>query len=44
MEGRTDYLSRPHADDKVNPENCGISFYSQSELDEKVSYGADHEM
>jgi predicted amidohydrolase YtcJ len=41
---RTACLSRPYADDKVLPENCGISVYSQSELDDRVSYGIDHGM
>jgi predicted amidohydrolase YtcJ len=41
---RTACLSRPYADDRVLPENCGISVYSQSELDDRVSYGIDHGM
>ncbi|WP_313071371.1 amidohydrolase [Lacrimispora sp.] len=41
---RTACLSTPYADDELYPENCGISVYSQSELDGRVSYGADHGM
>lgn len=36
---RTALLSRPYADDWTNPDNCGISIYSQKELDDKISYG-----
>jgi predicted amidohydrolase YtcJ len=41
---RTACLSSPYADDELHPKNCGISIYSQSELDDRVSYGADHGM
>jgi predicted amidohydrolase YtcJ len=41
---RTACLSRPYADDEAQPENCGISVYSQSELDDRVIYGIDHGM
>ncbi|MFT4105112.1 MAG: amidohydrolase [Lacrimispora sp.] len=39
---RTALLSRPYADDAENPDNCGISIYSQEELDEKICFAAEH--
>ena len=41
---RTASLNSPYADDIENPDNCGISIYSQEELDQKISYGASHGM
>lgn len=39
---RTAFLSRPYADDAENPGNCGISIYSQEELDEKICFASEH--
>ncbi len=39
---RTAFLSRPYADDAENPDNCGISIYSQEELNEKICFASEH--
>lgn len=41
---RTASLETPYADDIEHPDNCGISIYSQEELDQRISYGASHGM
>lgn len=41
---RTAFLSQPYADDPEKPDGCGISVYSQSELDDRIKYASEHGM